>query len=96
MNWLKLALTLISLAPSVVQGVETIGRGRSGSDKHQMAKQALMLASGVAATVDPKDADTINTVSGFASNVIDNTVAAFNASGVFTKQAPLPLTTVAQ
>lgn len=71
MNWLKLCLTLLSLAPVIVQGVENIMQGAAHDTKRQTATNALVLASGVAAALDPNDQQTISDVSSLAQGVID-------------------------
>jgi dihydroxyacetone kinase len=84
MNWLKIALTLLQLAPVIVQGVSNIASEKDHETKRKLASDALLLASGVAAAVDPKDTDTITQAAQLANTVINihmpNPAAAASAS----------------
>lgn len=71
MNWLKIALTLLQIAPVIAQGVLNIAGEKDHETKRKMASDALLLASGVAAAVDPKDTETITTAAQLASQVIN-------------------------
>lgn len=76
-------LKAITMIPAVVQGVEIIHQGASGSTKKEIALQALTLASGVAAAIDSKDTETISAVSNTVGSLIDSTVSLFNQTGLF-------------
>jgi hypothetical protein len=80
-NILKYVLQALALVPSVVQGVETIKAEAPGTTKKDLALQSLMLASGVAGAVDPKDTETIALTTQLIGNAIDGSVALFHATG---------------
>lgn len=82
-NLLPLLLKLALLAPQVVKGVEVIGAERTSTDKKQMAHDALMLGTGVAAALDPADHDTIAAVSDHVAQLVDSFVGIFNDAGIF-------------
>lgn len=85
MNWAKWIMAILQLAPLVVMGVEKIHKGAPGATKQEIATQSLLLASGVAAAVDPDDSETIAAASTVAKAIIDSTVAEKNRVGEFTK-----------
>ena len=69
-NWKSLVEELLVLAPTVVQNVETDKASANSATKTQLATQALVQASGVAQSVDPKDTATINGVTAVAGGII--------------------------
>ncbi|MGA8876197.1 MAG: hypothetical protein WCC25_16135 [Candidatus Korobacteraceae bacterium] len=69
-NWKSLVQELVSLAPSVVQDVETDNANASNQTKTQLATQALVQASTVAQSVDPNDTTTIQGVTAVAGGII--------------------------
>lgn len=91
MNWITLLLRALQLVPVVVAGIEHIHGEASGATKKQMAMDALALASGSAGILDPGDQAAIDAATQLTSNVIDNTVAVFNAAGIFGPRGSAPL-----
>lgn len=88
MKALVVFLQLLALAPQIIKGVEVIHGEKDSATKQQIAKDSLLLATGVAGAIDPKDSETIANVSAAADGIIDHTVAIFNQIGMFThKQA---------
>jgi hypothetical protein len=83
MKYLSILLKALQLAPVVVKGVEAIASEKDGVTKHQMAKDALKLATGVAEYASPDNADEMEQVSGAVSGIIDHTVDIFNTVGLF-------------
>jgi hypothetical protein len=83
MNWLKMLMSIFTVAPYVVAGIEQIHGEAKGSTKKQMAMDALALATGVASGVAPQEKPAIAAASKLASDVIDGVVATFNATGLF-------------
>lgn len=69
-NWKSLVQELLTLAPSVVQDVETDKASASNETKTQLASQALVQASTVAQTVDPSDAATVEGINAVANGII--------------------------
>ena len=69
-NWKSLVQELLALAPSVVQNVETDKAHANTETKTQLATQALVQASTVAQTVDPKDTGTIDAVTAVAGGIV--------------------------
>lgn len=69
-NWKSLVDELLVLAPSVVKSVETDKANASTETKTQLATQALVQASSVAQSADPKDAATINGVTAVANGIV--------------------------
>lgn len=78
---------LLTLAPLVVAGVEQLHSESSSTTKHQVAKDALTLATGVADAVDSRDSTTTDSVSSNVSAIIDSVVSILNAAKVFTHKA---------
>ena len=75
MGWLTLVLSLVQLAPSIVDLIIKI-EGAITANKSGEAKKAVVMA-----TV----ADAPTEVQGGVSKLIDTTVGALNAAGVFKK-----------
>jgi len=70
-NWLKLFLGLIDAAPTAIALVERIhGDSKDGASKLQLASESLLAASGVAAEVDPNDAETISAVNDAGQRIV--------------------------
>jgi hypothetical protein len=92
MNWITLLLRALQLVPVIVVGIEHIHAEASGATKKQMAMDALALASGSAGILDPGDQPAIDVATQLTSNVIDNTVAVFNAAGIFGPRGSAPAT----
>jgi|ERR1700732_2825396 hypothetical protein len=90
MNWITLLLRALQLVPVVVAGIEHIHGEASGATKKQMAMDALALASNSAGILDPGDQPAIDAATQLTSNVIDNTVAVFNAAGIFGPRGSAP------
>jgi hypothetical protein len=78
---------LLTLAPLVVAGVEQLHSESSSTTKHQVAKDALTLATGVADAVDSGDSTTTDSVSSNVSAIIDSVVSILNAAKMFTHKA---------
>jgi hypothetical protein len=88
-SFLSLFLKVLPLIPTVIAGVEQLHGEKDGATKKQMAQDALSLATGVASAALPAQAQAVQVVSAATSSIIDATVSAFNAAGVFqTKSAP--------
>lgn len=103
MNWLSLALRILSMVPTVVVSVEQIAKASnvSGTTKKQLALASLGLAAGVAQNLSPEHQNDIDAATTLASNAIDSTVAVYNFVGKFTKSgsdtatvAPSHVTTI--
>ncbi len=69
-NWKSLVAELLTLAPAVVQNVETDKKGADAETKTQLATQALVQASTIAQTVDPNDTATIHGVTAVAGGIV--------------------------
>jgi hypothetical protein len=80
MNWAALMRGLFQAIPVIVAGVETLHKDKSGAEKKQIAMDALGVASGVAAAVEPQYSEAISAATQGASCAIDAVVAGFNAS----------------
>lgn len=74
----------IPVVQYVVAGIEQIHTDASGATKKQLAQEALGLAVGTAQSVLPGDAPLIQLSGQAVSTMIDNSVALFNALGMFT------------
>jgi hypothetical protein len=83
MNILKYITLALSLAPTVVKGVEVIAGERDSATKHKMAKDALLLATGAAQAIDPANAELTQAVSDSTSVIIDQLVNTFHQVGLF-------------
>jgi hypothetical protein len=83
MKLIAMLLQVLALAPVVVKGVEALASEKDSVSKHQMAKDALTLATGVAEYVSPENAEEMEQVSGAVSAIIDHTVGTFNSVGLF-------------
>jgi hypothetical protein len=84
MNWKTVLLRLLSLAPGIVQGVETLKGEADGASKKQLATDSLLLATGIADSTDPADQALIDPLAIVAGGVIDAIVTGNNKAGVFT------------
>jgi hypothetical protein len=84
---LRYLLLVLQLAPTVIQGVEKIAGEKDSATKQQLAHDSLVLASGVAATVTPENSQEIAAISSATKSIIDGTVAAYNAAGIFKKKS---------
>ena len=87
MNWLSIAMTALSLVPSVVADVETIITGaKQGAAKKSLALASINAATGIAdevlTGVNKAAADGI---SALVSRTIDAFVAVGNTTGLFKK-----------
>jgi hypothetical protein len=89
MNWMRLATTILGLAPYVVAGVEKLHAEASGATKRQLAQDALSLAVSTAAACAPGQQQAVQGIGDAVGQVIDATVALANASGDFTHKQPL-------
>jgi len=91
-SWL---VKMITLVPMIVAGIEKIHGEAPGASKKQMAMDALGLAYGTASTVLPQDQAAIDAATGLTSNLIDNVVTVFNATGAFGASTAPPGATAA-
>jgi len=89
-NWKSLVQELLALAPSVVQDVETDKAHASTDTKTQLATQALVQASSVAQSVDPKDTGTIDAVTAVAGGIVTALKAPSPVSTAPTAQSGKP------
>jgi hypothetical protein len=81
MNWLKLLLSILQAAPSIIHGVETIIGPGSGETK-KAAVVGIMTNTATVAGASPEQVQALTVI---ASTVTDATVATLNAAGVFKK-----------
>lgn len=88
-TFLQILLKSLALVPYVVAGVEKIHTEvKNGAEKKQIAQDALATASGLSTTfLNPEDQPKAAAITSLISSTIDNTVAAFNQTGVFTPSA---------
>lgn len=84
MNWLKLLLSILSAAPQIIVGVETLLGKTQGETKKALVVSIAANTAAAAGATGPQ----ILALSEMVSTVADATVASYNASGVFEKSAP--------
>jgi hypothetical protein len=81
MNWLNLILGILTAAPSIIHGVETVIGPGKGAEK----KAAVMAITSNIATVAGATPAQVDAVSAIVSTVADATVQTLNAAGTFKK-----------
>jgi hypothetical protein len=99
MNIFANIFRFLPLVQYVVAGVEQVHSDAPGATKQQLAKEALGLAVSTGeelGSVIPGGAPVVDAAGSVANVLIDQTVALFNALGMFThKAAPVATTVVA-
>lgn len=92
LSLLALLPKLFTLVDAAVQSVETSLVGVAGSTKFTAAEAKVNSVLTAAGT----DASVLASASGVVGVLINSSVAAFNAAGIFSKPAAAPAPTVAQ
>ena len=80
MNFLSTLLKSIAFVPSVVQGVEAVFGGKSGTDKKDAALNFVSSALSITQAVAQKDIVDPDQFRNGLGQIIDGTVACLNAS----------------
>jgi hypothetical protein len=83
MNWITMLMRTMQLLPVLIAGIEHIHGEAPGATKKQMAMDALQLAYGGASALLPGQQPAIDAATQLTSDLIDGTVAVFNAAGIF-------------
>jgi hypothetical protein len=91
MNWITMLMRSLQLLPVLIAGIEHIHGEAPGATKKQMAMDALQLAYGGASTLLPGEQPAIDAATQLTSDLIDGTVAVFNAAGIFGPRGSAPV-----
>lgn len=87
--WLQFAARMFSSLPYIVAGIQHMhGDTIAGSEKKQLALDALGLSYQVASTVDPQHAPAIQAATVMAGNAINDLVTLMHAAGESPKALP--------